>query len=120
MHRAIAEGGFKTLASRRFVIIKELPGVPTIYHVSRETTVISHVGQGPPWIEIATLYLGLKTFDAISSEQKKRESQLFDAFKALLKRKAGLEEIIERIRGNLASGILPEDVEVALAGKARG
>ncbi|MBN1533957.1 MAG: glycogen/starch synthase [Spirochaetes bacterium] len=84
IHRAVAEGDFDSIIGRRFVIVKELPGVPTLYHVSKETTVISHVGQGPPWSEIPTIYLGLKVFDALSVEQKKGQSLLFDAFRMLL------------------------------------
>ncbi len=84
IHRAIAEGDLSSILGRRFVIIKEKPGAPTLYHISRETTVISHVGQGPPWAEIPTIYLGLKIFDTLAAEQKKGERKLFDAFKMLL------------------------------------
>ncbi|MBP7739068.1 MAG: glycogen/starch synthase [Spirochaetes bacterium] len=84
-HRATAEADFDTIMARRFVIVKELPGVPTIFHISPETTVISHVGQGPPWTEIPTIYLGLKIFDALTAEQKRGAGvKLFGAFKLLL------------------------------------
>ena len=83
-HQAVAESDFDSIASRRFVIAKELPGVPTIFYISKETAAISHVGQGPPWAEIPTLYLGLKTFDALSVEQKKGKQEFFNAFKLLL------------------------------------
>ena len=84
VHRALAEGEYTSLALRRFVIIKERPGKPTLYHVSNDTTVISHVGQGPVWEEIITIYLGLKTFDALASEQQRGERPLFDDFLKLL------------------------------------
>jgi starch synthase len=84
VHQAIAEGDFDSIISRRFVILKELHGIPTIFYVSRETAAISHVGQGPPWAEIPTIYLGLKTFDAITADQRKGGRGLFDAFKLLL------------------------------------
>jgi hypothetical protein len=48
-HRALADREYPTLIGRRFVLIKERHDIPTIYHVSKETTVISHVGQGPEW-----------------------------------------------------------------------
>lgn len=84
IHKALASYEFKTLQSRRFVIVKELPGKPTIYHLSRETTVFSHVGQGPFWLEIPTLYLGLKTLDAVDSYLKRGDDSLFKGFIALL------------------------------------
>lgn len=84
LHKAAAEGAFSTLLDRRFVLIKELPGIPTIYFISADTCVISHVGQGPDWAEIPTVYLGIKTFDALSAEQKKGKNDLFSAFIKLL------------------------------------
>ena len=84
IHRAIAEGSYKTIESRRFVIVKEPARVPTIFHVSSATTVIAHVGQGPPWAEIPTIYLGLKIFDALFAEQRKGGKDLFTAFQHLL------------------------------------
>lgn len=84
VHRALAEDEYKTLYKRRFVIVKEPAGRPTLYHISNETTVISHVGQGPYWEEIPTLYLGLKTFDVLEQELKHRETNHFEAFKKLL------------------------------------
>ena len=84
VHKALAEGTFTTMKDRRFVVIKERPGKPTIYHVSNDTTVISHIGQGPYWAEIPTVYLGLKTFDALESEEKKNGVEMLNAFKKLL------------------------------------
>ncbi|HEY1405111.1 MAG TPA: hypothetical protein VF857_00740, partial [Spirochaetota bacterium] len=84
IHRSLAEGNYDSLGDRRFVIIKERPGRPTLYHVSNDTTVIAHVGGGPVWSEIATIYLGLKTFDTLAGEEKKGERALFDDFLKLL------------------------------------
>ncbi len=83
-HRASAVDELVNIVNRRIIIIKELPGIPTLYHISGETTVISRVGQGPVWTEIPTIYLGLKTFDALSFEEKRGESELFRAFRNLL------------------------------------
>jgi starch synthase len=83
-HRAVAAGDYDSIIGRRFVIVKELPGMPTIFHISKETTVISHVGQGPPWAEIPSIYLGLKTFDALTAEQKRGRTEVFKAFRHLL------------------------------------
>ena len=84
IHKAIAEGDYANLQKRRFVIIKERPGSPTIYHISESTTVISHVGTGPEWDEIPSIYLGLNIFDALVNEQKRGSETLFDSFKLLL------------------------------------
>jgi starch synthase len=84
VHRALAEGNFTSLVDRRFVIIKERPGRPTFYHVSNETTVIAHVGGGPVWSEIASIYLGLKTFDMLEGEEKLGGKALFEDFLRLL------------------------------------
>jgi starch synthase len=84
IHRAIAEENLLSMLQRRFVLIKEEPGTPTLYHISNDTTVISHVGQGPQWEEIPSLYLGLNIFDALQYEIKRGESTLFRAFRQLL------------------------------------
>ena len=84
IYRAINEGDFTTLPDRRFVVIKERPELPTLFHVSPESTVLAHVGQGPPWGEIPTLYLGLKIFDALTVEQKKGKGDIIEAFRLLL------------------------------------
>jgi len=84
VHMAMAEETLSSLAGRRFGIIRERPGVPTILHVSVETTVISHVGQGPVWEEIPSLYLGMNIFDTLSYESKRGERVYFDAFVRLL------------------------------------
>ncbi|MCU0821927.1 MAG: hypothetical protein MUC95_05575, partial [Spirochaetes bacterium] len=76
VHRAIAEGNYSTLADRRFVLVKERHGRPTLYHISPETTIISHVGAGPQWQEIPSIYLGLNIFDTLSYEQKRGEATL--------------------------------------------
>jgi starch synthase len=91
------------------VILKELPGIPTIFYISKETAAISHVGQGPPWAEIPTLYLGLKTFDAMTAGQKKGERELFKAFKLLLM----IEERAIQTGYN-HSVVYPPDVSIAL------
>ncbi len=81
-HSSAAESSNRLIESRRITLIKELPGHPTIHHISGETTVIAHVGQGPAWEEVATIYLGLKTFDTLST--KRADKELHKAFKFLL------------------------------------
>jgi len=110
IHRAAAECEFKTVFDRRFVLVKENPGVPTIFHLSNDTTVIAHVGQGPPWAEIPTIYLGLKTFDALYAEQKKGNDRLFKAFKLLLMIE---ERAIET--GYTHAAVYPSDVSLAIS-----
>jgi hypothetical protein len=108
-HQAVAQGDFDSITTRRFVILKELPGIPTIFYISKETAAISHVGQGPPWAEIPTLYLGLKTFDAMTAGQKKGERELFKAFKLLLM----IEERAIQTGYN-HSVVYPPDVSISL------
>lgn len=108
-HRAAAGGDFDSIMGRRFVIVKELAGMPTIFHISKETTVISHVGQGPPWTEIPSIYLGLKTFDALTAEQKRGGTEVFNAFKLLLM----IEERAIQT-GFTHSVVYPPDVSFAL------
>jgi starch synthase len=83
-HRASIADELVNITNRRIVIVKELPDIPTLYHISDETTVISRVGQGPEWTEIPTIYLGLKIFDTLTFEEKRGESKLFLAFRNLL------------------------------------
>lgn len=111
VHRAVAAGDFDTILSRRFVIVKELPGVPTICHVSRDTTVLAHVGQGPPWVEIPSIYLGLKTFDALTAEQKRGGKELFAGFRSLLM----IEERAIQTGYNHTAAY-PPDISIALNG----
>jgi starch synthase len=108
-HRAVAAGDFDSIIGRRFVIVKELPDMPTIFHISKETTVISHVGQGPPWTEIPSIYLGLKTFDTLTAEQKRGGTEVFNAFKLLLM----IEERAIQTGFN-HSVVYPPDVSFAL------
>ena len=83
-HRAIAEDRLLNLLNRRFVLVKEEPGTPTIYHISNDTTVISRVGYGPQWEETPSIYLGLNIFDTLDNDLKRFENTLFKAFKLLL------------------------------------
>ncbi len=85
VHRAIAADNNLSLLARRFVLVKERHGAPTLHHVSNETTVLAHVGQGPHWTEIPTIYLGLNVFDALAAEEKRGGRDLFDAFRLVLK-----------------------------------
>ncbi len=84
IHTALAHDMPRALADRRFTLVRERPGEPTLYHVSSETTVISHVGPGPQWGEIPSIYLGLNIFDALGYEAKRGETRFFEAFKLLL------------------------------------
>ncbi|HPJ34555.1 MAG TPA: glycogen/starch synthase [Spirochaetota bacterium] len=83
-HKGAAECSNNLISTRRIVLVKELPGRATIHHVSPSTTVIAHVGQGPEWAEVPTIYLGLKTFETLNEWKYKKEPELFDAFVFLL------------------------------------
>lgn len=84
VHKALSELKNLSMYKRRFVLIKERPAKPTIYHISNETTIISHIGQGPIWQEIPSIYLGLKIFDVLNKEAKINQSKLYENFKMLL------------------------------------
>jgi len=83
-HRAAASNEIKTLPTRRIVLVDELPGKPTIHHISSETSVIAHVGLGPDWAEIPSVYLGLKIFDTIADKQYTEDIKLERALSMLL------------------------------------
>ncbi len=109
MHRAVAGGPLTSIIDRRIVVVKELPNELTLYHISRETTVIASVGSGPPWAEIPSIYLGLKIFDALIAEQRKGTTELFEAFKHLL-----LVEERACETGYTHSTVFPPEVSISL------
>jgi starch synthase len=83
-HRAAAQCQNKLIQSRRIVIVQELPGRATIHHISKETIVLAHVGQGPIAKEIPTIYLGLKIFETLNDWKGRQNPDLFKAFTLLL------------------------------------
>ncbi|MDY6863084.1 MAG: glycogen/starch synthase [Thermodesulfobacteriota bacterium] len=85
IHKALADDKYITLSERRFVLIKESPGKPTIHHVSNGTTVLSHVGAGPKWSEIPSIYFGLNIIDVLIQEERSDKDSFFHTFKHLLK-----------------------------------
>jgi hypothetical protein len=84
-HRGAAMLDNNLIATRRIVLIKELPGRATFHHISKFTTVIAHVGQGPEWSEVSTIYLGLKIFETLIARKNIDNNRLFEAFVFLLK-----------------------------------
>ncbi|MGQ9615799.1 MAG: glycogen/starch synthase [Spirochaetota bacterium] len=84
VHIALKELENEDLLKRRFVLIKERAEHFTLYTISETSSVLSHVGQGPPGKETPSIYLGLNIFDTIYFERKKGGVKLFDAFKSLL------------------------------------
>lgn len=83
-HRAAGESGNRLIGTRRIVLVRELPGRATFHHISKSTTVIAHVGQGPEWAEVPSIYLGLKTFETLGDYENRPNRKLHDAFKLLL------------------------------------
>ena len=92
-HRGAAMLENNLIATRRIVLIKELPGKATLHHISKSTTVIAHVGQGPLWAEVPTIYLGLKIFETLLARKNINNNKLFEAFVFLLKAEARAIEI---------------------------
>ena len=84
IHEAMATRSFGSLFTRRFVLIREPVGVPTIYHLSEDSTVISHVGQGPNWIEMPSIYLGLNIFNTIQSKTGNEQKEIMRQLSSLL------------------------------------
>ncbi|HNX24071.1 MAG TPA: glycogen/starch synthase [Spirochaetota bacterium] len=83
-HRGAARSSNKLIGTRRIVFVKELPGKATIHHISRSTTVIAHVGQGPTWAEVPSIYFGLKLFDTLNEWKNRQDHIFFDSFVFLL------------------------------------
>ncbi len=83
-HRGAALCENRLVSTRRIVLVQELPGRPTFHHISGQTTVIAHVGQGPEWQEVPSIYLGLKTFDTIHEWRNRQDPRIFEAFRHLL------------------------------------
>ena len=84
-HRGAAMLDNNLIATRRIVLVKELPGKATFHHISKPTTVIAHVGQGPEWAEVPSIYLGLKIFETLIARKNIANNRLFEAFVFLLK-----------------------------------
>jgi starch synthase len=84
VHMALAEIDNPQLQRRRFVLVKEVLGLPTICYDRSRGTVIARVGQGAHWAEIPTIYLGMNLFDTLAYEQNKNEEKHLKTFKALL------------------------------------
>ncbi len=83
-HRAAAKSSNRLIGTRRIILVKEPPGKATIHHISKETTVIAHVGQGPTWAEVPSIYLGLKIFETLNEWKNRQDHTYFDAFQFLL------------------------------------
>ncbi len=83
-HRGAAACTNRLISTRRIVFVNELPGRPTFHHISAQTTVIAHVGQGPEWAEVPTMYLGLKTLETLNEWKYRHMPELFEAFTLLL------------------------------------
>jgi len=83
-HRGAAKSGNKLIGTRRIILVQELPGKATIHHISKSTTVIAHVGQGPAWAEVPSIYLGLKIFETLNEWKNRQDHRFFDAFVFLL------------------------------------
>jgi len=83
-HRGAAGVNNKLIGTRRIIFVQELPGKATIHHISKDTTVIAHVGQGPTWAEVPSIYLGLKMFETLNQWNNRQDPVFFEAFKFLL------------------------------------
>ena len=84
LHMALADIQNEKLSSRRFVLVTEKSGIPTLCHISETSIVVSHVGHGPIWKEIPSVYLCLSLIDAVRHENIKLRSAFYDAFKAII------------------------------------
>jgi len=84
IHQALSQIENSSLMNRRFVLIKEKKGEPGILHFPGQLTVMSHIGPGPQWEEIPSIYLGLNLFQVLYLEHRKKEQKLFTYFKNFL------------------------------------
>ncbi|MDA3821001.1 MAG: hypothetical protein PF450_00095, partial [Bacteroidales bacterium] len=85
MHRALAEIGNPLLMERRFVLVKERPGSPTIYHISYNTSLLAYLNPGPPEREHPTIYLGLNLLNVVLSGLKEGDETYYRTLIELLK-----------------------------------
>ena len=84
IHLALSQISNSSLLKRRFVLIKEKIGEPGILHLPDQLTVMTHIGPGPHWKEMPTIYLGLNLLQVLYTEEKKKEQKYFNIFKKLL------------------------------------
>lgn len=75
----------RQLVNRRFVLIKERPINPTIYHLTRDTSVLAYVGPGPASQEHPSIYLGLNLIDVILTGLENGDESYLDSFFEILK-----------------------------------
>ena len=92
IYRAAASASQKSLLTRRFGLVRGIPGNPAILFSSDETVVIAHVGQGPEWQEVPTIYLGLGLFNSIIFQKTEtREKGAYLLAKLLLIEERAIE-----------------------------
>ncbi len=84
LHRALARATQEGLLTRRYVLVRERPGAPTLFHLSANATVLAHVGLGPAEHETPSIYIGLQVFDVLASAEEPQEGDCCRAFLELL------------------------------------
>ncbi|WP_321990921.1 glycogen/starch synthase [Marispirochaeta aestuarii] len=85
VHRAVQQLNNPLLPGRRFVLIKERPGSPTIFHLSPETSLLSYVNAGPPEQEQPSIYLGLNLLDVVITGLAEGDDTYYQSFLEILK-----------------------------------
>ena len=83
-HHALSLRNFNSIFTRRIVLIREAFSMPTIYHISDQSTAIAHVGQGPNWAEIPSIYLGFNIFATVEAERNKGNLDVYEKLASLL------------------------------------
>ncbi len=83
IHKAIGESKLTTLASRRYVLIRERSGAPSIYY-DKDLVSVIHIGMGPDWVENPSVYCGLGLFDLLGDQLSLKENEGFRRFEELL------------------------------------
>ncbi|MBN2049985.1 MAG: glycogen/starch synthase [Spirochaetales bacterium] len=122
VHRAVAELPPEGPAGRRFVVFRENRGQTGFLSSQSGTLVFTHVGQGPEWKEIPSIYLSLKLFAAVDFSLLRGETDCFEAFKILLMQEERAIETgyshVERVEDDqlrLLGKLIDEVVRVSLA-----
>lgn len=85
LHQAAAITGLPGLEARRFVLVREKRGHPVFYYKDQTTAVLAHVGLGPDWREIPTIYLSLSIFDLIHRSLENQRASLLEGLVAVLR-----------------------------------
>lgn len=126
IHLALRQLRHQQLVNRRFVLIKERPVNPTIYHLSPETSILAYVGPGPAAQEHPSIYLGLNLIDVVLTGLENEDANHFEALLEILRvEERAIEtgythtEALSAEQQEKLNGILDRTIELAAVFQSR-